>query len=158
MKVDDIRSALRKFSNSKTVIVCIGNILKGDDGTGPVLYEKLKGKISCDIIDAGTVPENYIQTIVKKNPGNVLVIDSVDFGGVSGEIKIFKDDNVPEIAISTHVLSPKLFFDAVKSQCQADIFLVGIQPESTALNQKLSDSVNKSVTELAKNFINLFPG
>jgi hydrogenase 3 maturation protease len=81
---------LRKFRGSRTLIVGIGNILKADDGAGPLVCEQLgRAKVCADLIDAGTVPENYIQPIIKKAPQNLLVIDAIDFGASPGTIKIF---------------------------------------------------------------------
>ncbi|MHC4292856.1 MAG: hypothetical protein ACYSTX_01070, partial [Planctomycetota bacterium] len=59
---------LKALTDTNTLFIGIGQVLKGDDAIGPLLVEKLKGKISADIIEAGTVPENYIQPIVKKAP------------------------------------------------------------------------------------------
>jgi hydrogenase 3 maturation protease len=156
MEPDQVRSALQSFSASNAVIVCIGNELKGDDAAGPLLYNKLKDNIGCDIINAGMVPENYIQTIIKKDPANIIVIDAVDFGGAAGEIRLFADNEVPEIALSTHVLSPRMFFDMIKTQCDAEICLIGIQPENTGLNQNLSNMVNRSANELSNIFMEIF--
>ena len=58
---------LNKLRDSATVIVGIGNTLKGDDGAGPLVCQQLRrAKVCAGLIDAGTVPENYIQPIIKK--------------------------------------------------------------------------------------------
>ncbi len=62
----ELSEQLNKLRNSATVIIGIGNTLKGDDGAGPLVCEQLSGKVCAELIDAGTVPENYIQTIIKK--------------------------------------------------------------------------------------------
>ncbi|MBN1805520.1 MAG: hydrogenase 3 maturation endopeptidase HyCI [Sedimentisphaerales bacterium] len=154
--LDSLREILSTFEPSKTLILCVGNTLKGDDGAGPVLYEKLKGKVGCILIDAGTVPENYIQRIIDAAVQNILLVDAVDFGGTGGEVRLFKDDEIPRIAFSTHVLSPTFFIEAVKTQCSAAICLIGIQPVSIAINQQLSESVLKAIDNLAELFLSIY--
>ena len=70
---------LNELRGSKTVLVGVGNTLKGDDGAGPLLCRELTGKICAELINAGTVPENYIQPIIHKKPQNLIIIDAVEF-------------------------------------------------------------------------------
>lgn len=79
---------LSKLRGSKTLIVTIGNTMRGDDGAGPLVCQKLRrAKISAELIDAATVPENYIQPIIQKDPQNLLIVDAVNFGASPGQIK-----------------------------------------------------------------------
>jgi Ni,Fe-hydrogenase maturation factor len=89
-----LRSKLR---NTKTLIVGIGNLLKGDDGAGPIFCQKLRdARVSAEIIDAGTAPENYIQAIIRKNPESLLVIDAIDFGASPGVIELFRPEQMSQ--------------------------------------------------------------
>ena len=90
---------LNCLRNCKVLILTIGNMLKGDDAIGPLLYEQLKGRISAEIIDAGTVPENYIQTIIKKAPEALLVIDAIDFAAPAGTVDMFKPSQLNSLII-----------------------------------------------------------
>ena len=75
---------LSKFRKSKVLILGIGNPLKADDAAGPLVCEKISGRVKADVIDAGTVPENYIGSIIKKAPENILIIDAIDFDAKPG--------------------------------------------------------------------------
>ncbi len=86
---DRIFEQLNKLRGSKTVLVGIGNTLKGDDGAGPLLCQELTGKICAELINADTVPENYIQPIIHKKPQSLIIIDAVDFSDSAVKIKIF---------------------------------------------------------------------
>src|SRR4030042_5124329 len=108
-----ILQQLNQLRGSKTLIVGIGNTLKGDDGAGPLVCERLTGKICIEVIDAGTVPENYIQTIIKKAPQNLLIIDAIDFGASPGTIDIFRPEQLGSFVLSQHTLSPRFFFDII---------------------------------------------
>jgi hydrogenase 3 maturation protease len=149
---------LNKLRDSSTVIVGMGNILKGDDGAGPIICEQLKAaKISAGLIDAGTVPENYIQRIIKKAPRALLIIDAIDFGAEAGTIKVFKPDQLNSHVISTHTLSPRLFVDIIRRSIQVDVYFVGIQPEHTQLGQPISAAVRRAIEKLSGIIAEIFP-
>ena len=148
---------LNRLRSSATVIVGIGNIIKGDDGAGPIVCQKLKkAKICTDLIDAGTVPENYIQPIVKKIPHNLLVIDAIDFGATPGTIKVFESEQLNTHIISTHSLSPRLFVDMICQNVSAKVYFIGIQPAQISLGESISPEVNLAIQQLSEALIQVF--
>jgi hydrogenase 3 maturation protease len=148
---------LQKLSDSATLIVGIGNTLKGDDGAGPLVCEQLSGKVCAELIDAGTVPENYIQTIIKKSPHNMLIIDAVDFGAPAGTINIFKSEQLKSYAFSTHTLSPRLFADMVRQEIKVDVYFIGIQPAQMQFGQPKSAQVSEAIQWLVGALTEIFP-
>lgn len=128
-----------------TVILGIGNTLKGDDGVGPYIISKIK---NIETIDAGTVPENYIQKIIDSRPDEIIIIDAIDFGGKPGEVKWFSDIDSQNISISTHNLPPRLFIDFIKQQTGAEIKIIAIQPKALRFNTPLSEEVKESADRL----------
>ena len=157
MKFDkQLFGQLNKLSNSTTLILTIGNILKGDDAIRPLLYEQLKGKISTEIIDAGTVPENYIQTIIKKAPEILLVIDAIDFAAPAGTIRMFKPCQLNSLILSTHSLSPRVFVDMITHEIDIQVFFLGIQPLQTQMGYPLSAAVDKAAQQLISTLTEIF--
>ena len=157
MKFDkQLFGQLNKLSNSTTLILTIGNILKGDDAVGPLIYEQLKGRISTEIIDAGTVPENYIQPIIKKAPENLLIIDAIDFAASPGTIRIFKPNQLNSLIISTHSLSPRVFVDMITQEIDVNVNFLGIQPLGTQMGCPLSTAVNKTAQQLISILTEIF--
>jgi len=149
---------LNKLRDSPTVILGIGNILKGDDVAGPLVCEQLTAtKISAEMIDAGTVPENYIQRIIKIAPRTLLVIDAIDFGAEAGTIKVFEPHQLNSHVISTHTLSPRLFVDIIRRNIQVDVYFVGIQPAQTQLGQPVSAAVSRAIEQLSGVLAEVFP-
>jgi hydrogenase 3 maturation protease len=149
---------LSKLRGSKTVIVGIGNTLKGDDGAGPLICEQLReAGVGAELIDAGTVPENYIHPIVKKAPQNLLVIDAIDFGALPGTISIFEPEQLSSLVISTHVLSPRHFVDMIRQDADVNAFFVGIQPAQTKLGESVSAEVSEAIRQLVWTLVKLFP-
>ena len=139
---------LNSLRDCKVLILTIGNMLKGDDAIGPLLYEQLKGRISAEIIDAATVPENYIQTIIKKAPEALLVIDAIDFAAPAGTTRMFKPSQLNSLIISTHCLSPRVFVDMVTHTIDIQVYFLGIQPFQTQIGHPLSAPVDKAVQHL----------
>jgi hydrogenase 3 maturation protease len=148
---------LNKLRNSKTLIVTIGNTLKADDAAGPLVYQQLNGKTSAEMIDAGTVPENYIQPIIKKAPQSLLIIDAVDFGASPGTIKLFKPEQLNSSAFSTHTLSPRIFVDMICRDINVDVYFIGIQPARTNLGQPVSQPVTNAVRQISDILAEIFP-
>jgi hydrogenase 3 maturation protease len=155
---EEVLEQLSKLRGSKTVILGIGNSLKGDDGAGPLICRQLQdAEISADVIDAGTVPENYIQPIIKKAPQNLLIIDAIDFGNPPGVVRIFKPEQLSSLVISTHTLSPRLLVDMVCKSIEVDVHFVGIQPEQTQLGQPITPQVKQAVQKLTDVLVEIFP-
>jgi len=153
------RQVFQKLShlvNQRTVIVTIGNTLKGDDGAGPSVFEKLKGKVSVELVDTGTVPENYIGVIIQKEPKNLIVIDAMEFDSSPGDIRIFEAEQVNNVVLSTHSLSPHLFVEMIRAELEVDVYFIGIQPAQTKMGQPLSAPVSEAVDRLAKMLIEVF--
>lgn len=149
---------LGKLRGSKTIILGIGNTLKADDGAGPVVCERITGKVCAEVIDAGTVPENYIQTIIKKTPQSLVIIDAVDFGSLPGTIQLFETEKLDSLIISTHTLSPRIFIDMIRNQVQVSVFFIGIQPVQVGLGQDMSTQVGDAVGQLCSVLEVIFPG
>ena len=155
--LDTTYQQLNKLRGSTTLIVGIGNTLKGDDGVGPLLCQQLEEKTCAELIDAATVPENYIQPIIKKAPQNLLVIDAIDFGASAGTISIFRPERLNSIVISTHTLSPRLFVDMITEAIEVNVYFVGIQPAQTQLGQPVCPLVSRAVQRLTNILSEIFP-
>lgn len=149
------RTILKRFKG-KVVIVGVGNLLKGDDGAGPFFIQQLKKKKGISVpfilIDAGEVPENYVNPIVKTKPDVIMVVDAADFGGKPGEVGIFEAKDISRIGMTTHTLSPDVFMDYLKQQTNADIFLLAVQPKSIETDTDLSEEIESSIKELTDIF------
>ncbi|MEW5818306.1 MAG: hydrogenase 3 maturation endopeptidase HyCI [Spirochaetota bacterium] len=143
-----LESDLRQKLFGKVVIVGIGNVLKGDDAVGPLLASRLNNRIRAIVIDAGTVPENFLHPIINAKPDSVVLFDSVVFDAVPGTIKIFPPGDLPVSHFSTHGMSLSLFIEQLISHGIANVLLVGIQPEQIRLGSKLSPAMKKALTEL----------
>ena len=149
---------LNKLGGSYTVIVGIGHPLKGDDAVGTFICQQLQHeKISADIIDAASAPENYIQPIIKKAPANLIIIDAVDFGAPPGSMNIFEPHRLASLIVSTHALSPHLFIDMITRSIKVEVCFIGIQPAQTQLGESLSAPVEQTAGKLISALERIFP-
>lgn len=142
--------SLKDVLKGKVVIMCIGNIERGDDGIGPHLAMKIKDKVSYEVINAGTAPENYTGVIKRLKPDTIIIVDAVYFDGKPGEIRLFSGDDLCSGKISTHDVSPKLLIEYLKDSTSSDIYILGIKPESNKFGRALSKSVEGSLKKVEK--------
>jgi len=138
-----------KLNPAETVIVGIGNALKGDDGAGPRICQILKDKIDAKVIDAGLTPENYISKIVQMSPKKLLVIDATDFRAPPGTVKILDIQDLQQFSFSTHCLSPHLFVEAIQLEINVEVIFIGVQPAHLQLERDLSKQVAGAIAALA---------
>jgi len=148
---------LRGLSGKRTVILGMGNSLKADDGVGPFICDELsKAALTAEIINAGTVPENYIQRIIKKEPENLVVIDAIDFGGKAGQIRLLRSEQLNRSAFSTHTLSPRLFIEMIQQDKNVDVYVIGIQPKQIKLGEGISEEVRQSAEQAVNMLAEIF--
>ena len=148
---------LNELRGSKTSLIGIGNTLKGDDGFGPLLCRKLMGRVCVELIDAGTVPENYIQPIIQKKPQSLIIVDAVDFATSAGTIKIFRPEQIGSAAFSTHTLSPHLFIDMIRKSIEVDVYFIGVQPAQVGFGLPVCAEVKEAIQRLVDILCDIFP-
>ncbi|MFB0527612.1 MAG: hydrogenase 3 maturation endopeptidase HyCI, partial [bacterium] len=132
---------LAEFKNrlqGKVSIVGIGNRLRGDDGVGPEIINRIKNPLpSLLLFDVGEAPENYLEKIVKQKPDAIVLIDAVDFNAPPGTIKIIEKDDIKNESLSTHNVSLNLVAKYLQKETSADVFLLGIQPETIEFGKEI---------------------
>lgn len=140
---------IKDILKGKVVIIGIGNTLRGDDGFGPALVEKLTGKITAVCLDVGSAPENYTGKIVKECPDTILLVDALHLGLAPGKYEILKKDQILKSGFSTHDVSPHMFIDYLESKTSASIYMLGVQPKNLSTDLEMSASVKAALEEIA---------
>jgi hydrogenase 3 maturation protease len=123
-----------------SVFIGVGNPMKGDDGIGPYIAERIPGAIT-----AGTAPENFIGKIKGQNPDAVSVFDALDFDGKPGQIRVLEAKETKGLLLSTHSLPLSLFAEML---APSRVILVGIQPKSLGFGEEMSDEVKGAAKKL----------
>lgn len=134
----------------KVVIVGIGNTLRGDDGCGPALIERLQGKINAVCIDAGTAPENYTGKIIKEKPETILIVDAVHLGLTPGKYDILKGRDILKSGFTTHDMSPNMFIDYLSKETGAQVYMLGVQPKAVSFGDNMSRNMEEALKEIEK--------
>ena len=132
----------------KVVIVGVGNILKGDDGLGCILAQRLEGKTKAVCIDGGSAPENFTGKIKKEDPDTILIIDAADLGKDPGDFAILARDEILSSGFTTHNLSPAMLMEYLETETGADIYMLGIQPAKVGFGEGLSGVIEKALKEV----------
>lgn len=142
--------AFRDLLQGRTVLVGMGNPLRGDDGAGPALMRRMDGLCDCLCINAETTPENCLGLIAKQQPDTVVFIDAVDMGLAPGQWRVFEDSEMAETSLHTHGISLGLLIAHLQSHTDARIVVLGIQPCSVAFGQGISVDVETAIEEIAE--------
>jgi hydrogenase 3 maturation protease len=140
---------LKSFLQGAVCIVGVGNRLKGDDGAGPAVIDRIAGRTGAHAIDAGVAPENYLEKIASLKPESVLLIDAVDFGESTGSVRLIEPSSLPGGAISSHALSLGMTAEYLSARVGAKVRLLGIQPVACSFDTGLSDTVAATVRSVA---------
>jgi hydrogenase 3 maturation protease len=154
---DSLRAEITEVISGKTVLMGLGNSMRGDDGAGPALIKNISGRVSAECLDVGSVPENYLEKIVMLHPQTVLLIDAADFYGTPGEIRLFDIDAVNGDIRSTHTGSLELVASYIGNRIPVRIFIIGIQTVTLQFDAPMSEAVRQSVNTLTTVFCRIFP-
>ncbi len=135
------------MEKTKIAILGIGNRLRGDDGSGSILAEKLSIR-GMTAFDCGIVPENFTGPLRRLSPDLLIIIDAAPMGLTPGSIR----------RIPLHMISDSHNFNSHSPGTENlisylkefinEIIFIGIEPGSTELGEGLSPEVNKAVFEL----------
>lgn len=122
--------------------------MRGDDGFGPALIGRLKGKINLICIDAGNAPENYLGRIIKEEPDTVLLVDVAHLDLEPGQYQILQPPDILKCGLTTHDMSSRMLIDFLENQTQADIFMLAVQPKNISLGEEMSECLSKTLDEI----------
>jgi hydrogenase 3 maturation protease len=148
MKGPELENRLRHIIRGKTVIVGIGNPLRGDDGFGPALIGRLQGRISPVCIDAGNAPENYLGRIAREEPDIILLVDVAQLDLEPGQYGILQPEEILKCGLTTHDMSSRMLIDFLQGQTLASIFMLAVQPQNISLGEPMSECLLKTLEEI----------
>ena len=150
----------------KEVVLGIGNTLKGDDGIGIYIVERINkyleevkrgaeqarftgARRKVIALNCGTTPENYTSIIRKHNPDRLILVDAAEMGLTPGSYRIIPPEKIEVMHLSTHSMALSFLILYVSDLCK-DIVLVGIQPEKMDFGTELSSIIRGSGDRVAK--------
>jgi hydrogenase 3 maturation protease len=147
-----------QFLRGKRVaVIGVGNRMRGDDGVGSVIAERLQelAKGSLLVIDAETVPENYLGVLLDSKPEVALFIDAVDFGGEVGEWALVPLSVLGDKVPTTHTVSLKLLGQILESN-GTECLLLAIQPKQIGFGAPMSEEVASAAERIVQMLAQVF--
>jgi hydrogenase 3 maturation protease len=158
---NDFEEKLKKwlFGAEKVAVVGVGNMLRRDDAAGVEVVKLLQGKVSSKVslIEAETMPENYIDTLVNLRPSHILIVDSGLIGKKPGNAKLLAANETMATPISTHMLPLQILCAYLEKMINAKILLLVIQPKDTGMREGLTRKIAETAKTIADFLIDVLP-
>lgn len=141
----------------RLAVVGIGNELCADDAAGVLAVRGIRqpvGRIANPayflVIEGGTAPENLTGTLRRFKPDIVLFVDAADMGEQPGAVRRVGMDEIDGMSASTHSLPLSMFARYLAAELGCEVELLGIQPASTVMGEKVSAPVLEAVATVAE--------
>ena len=131
-----------------TLVLGIGNRLRGDDGVGALFAERCAAR-GLAAIDCGDVPENHLARLARERPDLVIIADAADFGAEPGETAVFESEDLAGSGVATHGMPVGLIADHIKELCGARVLLLGFQPKNLGFGCPMSAEVAAAASRCA---------
>ena len=139
---------LSRFVDGKVCVMGIGNRHLHDDGVGSFVAEALESSPELEAVDAGFIPEYYLEKVASKHPDTILMVDATDFGGEPGQVALIYPDKVAYSKVSTQAGSLRMLAEYMSARTHAPVALLAIQPEDISEGEDLSPPVSSTFKEL----------
>ena len=150
-----LEADLAKFfeERGKTVIIGVGNPLRGDDGVGMKILEYLEDMDLPDVmlLNTETVPEAFTGKVSEYEPTHVLLVDAANFRGEPGDAKLINSAQIGGTAVSTHSLPLTIFITYIEKTLNVKVKLLGIQPKRIEFYTEMTpelEEASKKISEI----------
>lgn len=143
----NLKSILSLQNDGIILYVAIGNTLRGDDGVGAYIINKLNNA-GLNTFDAGEHPERILDVVPILNPKKVIIFDAANFDGTRGEIRLICEEDLSDDIFSTHRMPVQLIMRLVREDYKAEVYCIGIQVEDMGLKEGLSVNVQKTADDI----------
>jgi hydrogenase maturation protease len=140
----DLMSLIR--NRKRKLFVGIGNVLKRDDGIGVYIARRIEASDKVKVLIVEASIENYIGKINSLPHDVLILIDAVNFRQKPGFYSVLAPEEILDYTTNTHNISIPKLLGFFKSQ----VLILGIQPESVSLGEKISGTVKKQADHILK--------
>ena len=153
--VTDAQSAIS--NQHSTIVLGLGNALRGDDGIGPAVIEWLDRQDlppGVEPIDGGTSGLDIVSILMGRE--RAFIVDAANFGRAPGEWVRFTPDvaqlkgNDATLSLHSAGFADALALGAALNVLPPSIVIYGVQPQSLDWSPRLSDVVQAAVAEVGQ--------
>lgn len=141
------------MKKKNVLVLGVGNLLRRDDGFGPVVIEQLQKNPASgvDYLDGGV--DGLALLDIMQPYQNVILIDAVEMNEKPGTVRLFTpQDAVIKIkrdTLSTHGFGLAEVLKLMEQLgMDTPIQIIGVQPQDLSFGEGLSDSVNDRMNEV----------
>jgi hydrogenase maturation protease len=140
-----------------TVILGLGNSLRGDDGVGPAVIEWLDGQElppGVEAIDGGTSGLDIVSILMGRQ--RAIIVDAANIDRAPGQWVRFTPDvaqlkeNGMTLSLHSAGLTEALALGAALNVLPPTIIIYGVQPQNSDWSPQLSDEVRTAVAEVGR--------
>jgi len=148
---DAWQQRISAFLRPGSILVGIGNRLRGDDAFGPMLIDRMREyhDMPWRVFDAEETPENLSGAIAALEPESVLLLDACRSVGAPGDVSLFPMEAIPYGGISTHAPSLRLFAEFLSWRVSCPVAILGVEPCVLSMGAPLSPAVERSLDTVA---------
>jgi hydrogenase maturation protease len=148
---------LSEETTTRTLVLALGNPLRGDDGVGLAILETLasaKLPAGVDLLDGGTA--GLETAVLLEGYQRLLILDAADFGAPPGSWRRFP--YTPELFLTQTTMQGTLHDAGLAEALQlaeaigflpAEVLIFGVQPGMIGWEEGLSEEVATVVEEVA---------
>jgi len=159
--LEALRAELSALVRERSVVIMgVGNELRGDDGFGVILAERLEGRVPQPIFVTFDLPEDYAVKAADLHPDVVLVLDAADFGGGPGAARLIRAQDIPPTPGVTHRPSLEMLARFLELDAGAQTWVLGVQPEMdrVGLGDEMGVPVARTVAALEALLVDVLGG
>jgi|WetSurMetagenome_2_1015567.scaffolds.fasta_scaffold58832_2 hydrogenase 3 maturation protease len=150
-----LRDELAELLSGAVAIVGVGNPCRGDDALGPLLAERLAGRVDALVVNAEDIPESHLYRVIVARPDAVLFLDAVDLGAAPGAAALLHAQSVSSYLPSTHRMPLSMLMDIVRRESGARVAVLAVQPRHAELGRPPSAEIEMSLACLAETIVEL---
>jgi hydrogenase 3 maturation protease len=135
----------------RVAILGLGSEEWGDDAAGLWVARYLGRRQQAspseelNVIEAGSMPENFAGPLRRFSPDLVLLIDATRGGPEAGKIRWIEASEIGGVSASTHGLPLSVQAEYLRLELGCQVGLIGIEGESFNFGEPLSPSVRRAV-------------
>jgi hydrogenase maturation protease len=140
-------------AGSRLVIAGVGQALRGDDGIGVAVAERLvavgRDDASTRVVVAGHALENCLGPIARFNPAVVLFVDAAALDGPAGTIRLLEATDAAEMP-GTHTPSLGVAARYLAAETGCSVYLLAVSPADTSFDAALSSAGDAAVETIVE--------
>ena len=136
---------LNDYLDRQMLVVGVGNPMRGDDGAGLALGEKVAKKLNLEYLRCEDVPENYVGRMLDNPADTILLVDAVDMKQAPGEIGLLSPDELADNGISTHNCSVGLLAKVLAGVKDKQMLILAVQPQQLGWSQPVTPLITEAI-------------